>query len=184
MLLASRIASMLDVISNVAGTIIGAALAAPIERACAIASARIRQTGLMERRSRYALAVLLAVIVLGAWYPFDVTLDISTLSERTRAVRRDPWLLPATSQLLMQAARYCVLTATLASGLVKLEKWAAPAAMVVTVSIALLVDLGQVGMGSQPIGLAAFASQAAGAFAGAGAALFVALVRGSPYAAA
>jgi hypothetical protein len=48
-----------------------------------------------------------AAIVLAAWYPFDVTLDVSTLSERTRAVRLDPWLWPGTAEFLTQGARIC-----------------------------------------------------------------------------
>jgi len=128
--------------------------------------------------------VLLATIVVAAWYPFDITLDISTLSERTRAVRRDPWLWQGASQLWMQGARYGLLAAATVFCLPKLSKWAVPVAIVFAVLIAVVVDLGQLGMSSQPIGLAAFASQAVGAFAGAGAALLVTLVRGREYAAA
>lgn len=84
----------------------------------------------------------------------------------------------------MQGARYCLLAATTTFCLPKLAKRAAPAAAVFTVVVAVVVDLGQLGMGSQPIGLAAFASQAAGALVGATAALLALLVRGNAYAAA
>ena len=84
----------------------------------------------------------------------------------------------------MQGARYGLLAAATVFCLPKLSKWAVPVAIVFAVLIAVVVDLGQLGMSSQPIGLAAFASQAVGAFAGAGAALLVTLVRGREYAAA
>jgi len=184
MLLADRIASTLDIVANVGGTATGIALASPAEEAVTIAAARVRRTGLMSTPARYLLAGILAAIVVAAWYPFDITLDVSTLSERTRAVRRDPWLWPAASELWAQGARYLLLVATMMFCLPKLARWAAPVAIVVTVLFAVIVDLGQLGMGSQPIGLAALASQAAGALAGAAAALLVTLVRGKEYAAA
>lgn len=184
MLLADRIASPLDVVANVAGTIIGALLAAPVEQAGVMATGQIRRTGLFSTPASYVLVVLLATIVVAAWYPFDITLDISTLSERTLALRRDPWLRPAASELWMQGGQYCLLAAITVFCLPKLAKWAAPAAIVFAGVVAVIVDLGQLGMGSQPIGLAAFASQAVGAFAGAAAALLVTLVRGREYAAA
>lgn len=184
MLLADRIASPLDVVANVAGTIIGALLAAPVEQAGVMATGQIRRTGLFSTPASYVLVVLLATIVMAAWYPFDITLDISTLSERTLALRRDPWLRPVASELWMQGGQYCLLAAITVFCLPKLAKWAAPLAIVFAGVVAVVVDLGQLGMGSQPIGLAAFAAQAVGAFAGAAAALLVTLVRGREYASA
>ena len=184
MLLADRIASPLDVVANVAGTIVGAVLAAPAEQAGVRAIEQIRPTGLFGTPASYVLVVLLAIIAIVAWYPFDITLDISTLSERTRAVRRDPWLWPGASQLWMQGVRYGLLAATTVFCLPRLAKWAAPAAILFAVLMAIVVDLGQLGMGSQPIGLAAFAAQAVGALAGAAAALLVMVVRGREYVAA
>ena len=149
-----------------------------------MATGQIRRTGLFNTPASYLLMVLLATIVMAAWYPFDITLDISTLSERTSAVRRDPWLWPGASRLWMQGARYGLLSATTVFCLPKLSKWAAPVALLFAVLMAVVVDLGQLGMSAQPIGLAAFAAQAVGAFAGAAVALLVTLVRDREYAAA
>lgn len=184
MLLADRIASPLDIVANLAGTVTGFVLAGPTEQALARAAVWIEPTGLFGTVARYALAAVLAAILLTAWYPFDITLDVSTLSQRTRAVRLDPWLWPAPSDLWRQGARYFLLAATTVFCVPKLARWAAPVAIAITVLIALIVDLGQLGMGTQPIGLAAFSSQAAGAFGGAAAALLATLVRGTKYAAA
>ena len=184
MLLAGRIASSLDVIANVVGAAAGFVLATPVEQSLAIAADQARRTGLLGTPARYVLAAIVATLVVAAWYPFDVTLDISTLGDRTRAIRRDPWLRPAASELWMQGARFCLLAAVTVFSLPKLGRWAAPVAAVITVLIVVIVDAGQLAMGSQPIGLAAFVSQVAGSFAGAAAGLLVTLVRGREYAAA
>ena len=184
LLLAARIASPLDIASNVAGALAGTALANPSERAWAGAVRHLRRTGFTRTPARFVLVVVLASIVVTAWYPFDVTLDISTLSERTRVVRRDPWLRTTAAELWLQGARYGVLAATAVFCLPKLARWATPVAFVCVLVIAVVVDAGQLGMGSRPIGLVAFAAQAVGAFAGAVAALLATLVRDREYAAA
>jgi hypothetical protein len=126
------------------------------------------------------LVAVLAAIVIAAWYPFDVTLDISTLSERTRAVRLDPWLRPSSSELFAQAGRFFVLAAVMTLCLPGLSRRAAPvAAVAAAVTIAGVVDLGQSAMGSQPIGVSALLSQSAGSLAGAAVAFGVTLVRGT-----
>jgi VanZ family protein len=184
MLLAGRIASTLDVIANLVGTVAGIVIATPVEQSLAIAADQTRRTGLLSAPARYVLAAIVAIILVAAWYPFDVTLDISTLGDRTRAIRRDLWLRPADFELWMQGARFCLVAAITAFCLPRLGRWAVPAAAVFSVVLAVIVDAGQVAMGSQPIGLAAFASQLAGSVAGAVAALVVTLARGSEYAAA
>ena len=37
-----------------------------------------------------ALVIALAIV---AWWPFDPTLDVSTLAARWRATERDPWMI-------------------------------------------------------------------------------------------
>lgn len=176
---AGRIASPLDVFSNVGGALIGAVAAGRTEQALQYVIDAARRTGLFTADARYVLAAVLAAIVIAAWYPFDVTLDVSTLSERTRAVRRDPWLWPSSLELFAQAARYFVLGAVMALCLPGLSRRAAPVAALLTVMIAGVVDLGQSAMGSQPIGVAALLSQSAGGLAGAAAAFGVTLARGT-----
>lgn len=172
---AARIPSLLDVIANGIGALIGALAAAPAERALGVALNGLRRTGLTVARARYALAALLAAIVIAAWYPFDVTLDVDTLSTRTAAVRHDPWLWPASGGTLVLAGTvFFVLAAVIATCLPRLGKRAGPVAAVASVVIAAAVDLGQLAMGSRPTGVAVFVSQAAGGCAGAA---FAALVR-------
>ena len=180
----SRLASPLDVIANVVGACIGATASEPVERALAKAVALVRPTGLLAAPARYLLAAVFTAIVVAAWYPFDVTLDVSTLSDRTRAVRLDPWLAPGMAELLKQGGRFFVLAAVLALCLPRLGRSAAVVAALAATTAALAIDLGQLAMGSQPVGGAVLLSQAAGACAGAAAAFVVAVARRTWYAAA
>jgi len=92
-------------------------------------------------------------------------------------VRLDPWLRPNAADLWNQSARYFVLAALLATCLRGLAKLAAPVAALAIAGAALVIDLGQLAMGSQPIGFAGFVSQLAGACAGAGTSFVVMLMR-------
>jgi len=176
---AGRIASPLDVVSNVSGALVGAIASERTEQALQWGIEGARRIGLLTAPARYLLAAVLAAIVIAAWYPFDVTLDVSTLSERTRAVRRDPWLQASSLELFAQAARFFVLAMLMALCLPGLSRRAAPVAAMVAVIIAGVVDLGQLAMGSQPIGVSALLSQAAGSVSGAAVAFGVTSVRGT-----
>ena len=176
---AARIASPLDITSNVAGALIGAIAAERTEQVLVRGMHGARRLGLVTAPARYLLAAVLAAIVIAAWYPFDVTLDVSTLSERTREVRHDPWLWPSSFELFAQAARFFVLAALITLCLPGLSRRRAPVAMVVAVMIAGVVDLGQCAMGSQPIGVSALLSQSAGSLAGAAAGFAATSVRGT-----
>ena len=179
---ASRYASRLDVIANAAGAFAGTLASGFGERILGMLAEKIRPTGLLTAKARYVLGAVLAAVVWSAWYPFDVTLDVSTLSDRTRPVRLDPWLAPAAAELWGQAGRYFVLAAILTTCLPGLERRAALAAALAAVAVAVVTDVGQLAMGSQPVGGAVLVSQAAGACAGAGATLLVTLVRRTWYA--
>ena len=176
---AGRIASPLDVISNVSGALIGAIAAPRAEQALQWGMDGARRIGLLTAPARYLLAAVLAAIVIAAWYPFDVTLDVSILSERTRAVRLDPWLRPSSFELFAQASRFFVLAAVMTLCLPGLSRRAAPVAALAAVTIAGVVDLGQSAMGSQPIGVSALLSQSVGSLAGAAVAFGVTFVRGT-----
>ncbi len=184
LLSASRTASPLDVGANVVGAGAGVMAAAQAERAFGVAVERVGSTGLLTAPARYVLAAVSATIVVAAWYPFDVTLDVSTLGDRTRAVRLDPWLWPGTAELLGQGARFFVLAAVLTASMTGLARRAAPVAALAAASAAIVIDLGQLAMGSHPIGGAALVAQVAGACAGAVAAFVVTFARGTWYAAA
>jgi VanZ family protein len=177
---ASRITSPLDVLANVAGASAGAMSSRPVEHIVATVGEWLRPTGLFQAPARFALAIAFVLACAMAWYPFDITLDVSTLSDRTRAVRQDPWMQPQTSELLAQLARYFILAGILTASLPGLRRRAPLVAALLTTAAAIVIDLGQLAMGSQPIGLTALLAQAAGGCAGA-AAGFVATAAGNAW---
>ena len=180
-----RFTSPLDVIANSAGAAIGAAAAGLVERVISFFTKVAGRAGLLNAPARIPLIVVFAAIVALAWYPFVVPLDVSPLAERTRPRRADPWCSLSGVQLMAQAARFALVAGLLTACLRGLSLSAAVAiAVTVSVAAAVIVDAGQVAMGSQPIGLAGLASQSLGALGGAiGSALF-AVLRGTRYAAA
>jgi VanZ family protein len=174
---AFRISSMLDVAANVAGTVLGLTLAGRAERAMAVAHRAIRSTGMFDASLRLPFAAVVAGAALVAWYPYDLTFDVSTLSERTRLIRADPWLWQGPAELWLQGLYFFTTAALLTACLHSLGTRAALVGAVVTAAIALLIDVGQLAMGRRPIGGAAATAQAAGAAAGAVSALIVIFCR-------
>jgi len=174
---AARVASPLDVLANICGAAIGIITSERAADAVVAIVERLRPTGVWTTRARYLFAAVLAVIVIVAWYPFDVTLDVSTLGDRSRPIRYDPWLWPGTIGVLSQAARYFLLTMTMTACLPRLKSRAIPVAAVATVAAAFVIDGGQLAMGRYPIGVAGFLSQSAGVCAAAAAAWVAARAR-------
>ena len=181
---ASRIASPIDVLTNGSGAAVGAIVAHRVERIFALVLETVRSTGLLTAPARYLLAAVVAALVLVAWYPFDVALDVSTLNERTRPLRLDPWLWPGTGELWSQGIRFFALVAITTACLPGLARRAAPLAAMIGIAAAIVIDVGQLAMGSKPIGGAGFVSQVAGSCAGAAAVFVVTLARRTWYAAA
>src|SRR6188508_570383 len=66
---AERIASPLDVMSNVSGALIGAVAAGRTEQALQWTVDGARRIGLLTAPARYLLVAVLAAIVIAAWYP-------------------------------------------------------------------------------------------------------------------
>lgn len=170
-----RTASTTDVLAAVTGAAIGGLMAGPAARTADRAIAAVRPTGLLEAPAAPVLAVLLLAIAAAAWFPFDPTLDISTMAGRLRVIRRDPWQFDGSS-MAVHALLYASLVLAIAVCARKLRTTSAISASVsAAVAIAVAIDTGQLAMGSQPIGLAGLASQVAGALCGGAA---VAILRG------
>ena len=164
-----RIASAIDVGAGMAGAAIGALAAG---RAVAWGGRlldAIRPSGVLDARERPILLALLAAIAVWAWFPFDPTLDVTTMVARVRAVSRDPWQM-ASGSFVVEAGLYALLTGVTARCLIWLKPGPAAAiAVAATIAAAILIDAGQVAMGARPIGLAGLAAQLAGALCGAAA---------------
>lgn len=162
-----RTASVTDVFAAALGATAGGLLAKPAARAGDRFVSLVRPTGVLDAPVTPVLFALLVAIVVVAWRPFDPTLDVSTLATRVRVVQHDPLAfdpIPATGQAFL----YMWLSVGIAAAALRLTTFAALlAGATAAIAIAVIVDVGQLAMGSEPIGLAGLAAQTAGAITGA-----------------
>lgn len=162
-----RTASVTDVFAAALGTTAGGLLARPAALAGDRFVGVVRPSGIFDAPGTPALLALLVTIIVIAWRPFDPTLDISTLASRVRLVQQDPVAFNPLSAA-GQALLYLGLSVGIAAAAFRWTTFAAMLAGGATaIAIAVIVDVGQLAMGSEPIGLAGLAAQTAGAIAGA-----------------
>jgi len=91
LLTVDRVASMSDVMTNGLGAAGGALVALEgRRRALGVMRAHARSPWLTNRWT-YPTLCALGVLVVSAWQPFDLTLDVSTVGSKARALSRDPW---------------------------------------------------------------------------------------------
>jgi VanZ family protein len=86
-----RISSLGDVVFGTAGAFAGALVAYRGQRAWRNALGRLAAARLVDTEAFYPLMVAAIVICTGAWEPFDVTLDVSTVVSKIRALQGDVW---------------------------------------------------------------------------------------------
>ncbi len=163
-----RTGSVVDILAAVSGAAAGGLAAGRVAAVADRAAASARPSGLFDAPELLPLLVLLGALIFIAWFPFDVTLDVSTMSARLRTVLRDPWQLQEPVALASQALRYALLAILVAACMPRLRtRHAAALGAAVAGAAAMIIDAGQLAMGSQPIGLTGLAAQAAGAVSGA-----------------
>jgi VanZ family protein len=161
-----RTASLSDVSMAIAGAIAGGLLAEPAAGAANQVTAAVRPSGLFDSSELVVLMSLLAAIVIRAWWPFDPTLDVTTLAARWRALQTNLWWFEA-ADTVAQGLLYAWVALAVALGTHRLRPLsAAVSGAAAAGAAALVIDAGQLAMGLQPIGLASVAAQAAGALIG------------------
>ena len=86
-----RVASTSDVLTNGLGALTGVVVS---DYGAQKAAAFLRQYGSsrwMTNSWTYPALSALTVLLVAAWQPFDVTLDVSTVGSKVRALYLDPW---------------------------------------------------------------------------------------------
>ncbi|HKV98480.1 MAG TPA: VanZ family protein [Vicinamibacterales bacterium] len=86
-----RTTSMSDVATNTAGTLLGAIAAHAVAGAASAGWARARLAGLTENTAFRPWIAAAILILVAAWQPFDVTLEVGTVVSKARSFVRDPW---------------------------------------------------------------------------------------------
>lgn len=162
-----RTASLTDVMAGTTGAVLGAFSSPAVSRLADAALDRARLLGVTGSRFVLPLVATLTALAAVAWWPFDITLDVGTVSRRVNAVRADLWQWGDTVELGSQALRYVLTTILIAASLERLQT--PNAALIATSSgvlLAVVLDAGQMIMGGRPAGLAHLGYQAAGCLAG------------------
>lgn len=164
---ADRTASVVDLAAGSAGALVGALLAPRLGRAHAAGARGARRLGVDTAPDLPALLAIVAALTLVAWWPFDVTLDPSTLAARARALGQDPWRAAPAAAQAAHALSFALLTLLTAVCLTRLRpSRAATLASVSGLLVAGLLDAGQLAMGAAPAGLSAAVWQVGGVVAG------------------
>jgi glycopeptide antibiotics resistance protein len=87
----SRVTSVADLTTNSIGAGAGAVLAF-VGRGVALGAwPRLQSAGLAGVREIRPLAIWTVVLVVTAWQPFDVTLDVGTVASKVRGLQSDLW---------------------------------------------------------------------------------------------
>ena len=86
-----RIASASDVMTNGIGALAGALLTEAVHRRAVMMMRQHRASLWMTGPWTYVALVALGWVFVAAWQPFDLTLDVSTVAGKLRALWRDPW---------------------------------------------------------------------------------------------
>jgi len=158
--MADRTASLVDVMAAAAGAAIGALAA---NAAARNASRAATAAPLLRGRSGSLLMALVLAATAIAWWPFDVTLDVSTVAARVRGMRDAMWMDTTPPGLLtLKAALFAAIAYLVCSPRPERQRGAVPIAVVAMIGYAIAVDVGQGLMGSRPAGLATLCWQLTG----------------------
>jgi VanZ family protein len=91
LLTTDRVTAASDVAANTLGAFAGVVA---VDQARRHALALLREHGAsrwLTSRWTYPALIALGVLLVSAWQPFDLTLDVSTVGSKVRALTRDPW---------------------------------------------------------------------------------------------
>lgn len=164
-----RTSSLTDLMTNTTGAAAGA-MVAMVGRGVALgALTRGVRAGWLDGATFYPVLIFLGVLALSAWQPFDVTLDVSTVGHKVRALLRDPWQFDGLSDEGTAAVQAAIFAGALC-GWLRTRGVAAPALSGALASIALTsgLEASQVLIAGRQPGLASALFTAAGSLAGAG----------------
>jgi len=107
-----RTTSPTDLVTNTLGTAVGAVLAEALSRFATTSSRHPSLRRLLRQDASYAALSALAVVTIGAWQPFDFTLDVGQILSKGRALWAHPIDIPSMpSDELAVALRMALLVA-------------------------------------------------------------------------
>ena len=162
-----RVTSISDLTANTLGTLFGASAAVWLMPAAQRAAARLVRTRLVDTPAFPTVAVAAVVLCLGAWQPFDVTIDVGFTVAKLRMLRHDIWQFTALSDEGTAFVQYALFGAATTAWLRAVgTRGAAWRAAVIGAIVAAGLEASQLLITSRMPGLADVAVRAAGAAAG------------------
>ena len=88
---ADRVTSVADLMTNTTGAFAGAMLALAGQGVAVSTLRRLQAAGLANARELRPLAIWSIVLVVAAWQPFDVTLEMGTVATKVRSLQAGLW---------------------------------------------------------------------------------------------
>jgi VanZ family protein len=162
-----RITSMADVFANGLGGLTGAVGAVLVQTSGEAFLGLVTATGVTEAAAFYPFLIATIVVCMGAWEPFDVTLDIGSVFSKIRIFLQDPWQAGPPSDEVVSFLQHLLFTSMLVVWLqeVRVRSAAAIAAVVGTV-VGVGAEASQLFIAARMPGLSDAAVAVAGALAG------------------
>lgn len=165
---ADRISSLTDLATNTGGAAAGA-LAAVVGQGLGRRTLdRVARAGLLDDATFYPMLVLLGVVALSAWQPFDVTLDVGTVGHKVRVLLRDPWQFDGINDEVIAAVQVALFAGALCRWM---ESVGVPAPVLsgalVSVAVTSGLEASQILIAGRQPGLASVLFRVTGALTGA-----------------
>ena len=91
LLTVDRVASVSDILTNGLGTLAGVLVAEEGRRRFLAVLREHGTSRWMANGWAFTALIAIAVLLVAAWQPFDLTLDVSTMGGKVRDLLRDPW---------------------------------------------------------------------------------------------
>lgn len=162
-----RVTSVSDVTTNTTGAFLGALGANTVARAGSAIWSRATAAGLTENAAFRPWIAAALLVVIAAWEPFDVTLELGTLATKARALQHDVWQAGALTDEGIAIVHYALFGLATCLWLQAVRRravalWAAA----VGVTAAVGLEGAQVAITSRMPGLEDAVVRAAGALAG------------------
>ncbi|MEO8680119.1 MAG: VanZ family protein [Vicinamibacterales bacterium] len=163
-----RIASAADVLADTAGALAGGLAARRLSALAEFMAGRMRASGVADAPGAPWAALLTLAFAVISWFPFDITLDVSTMAARLRPLHLDPWQWPSSAVLLAQMVGVAMMACLIGASLRRMRRSATfVIAAAFSAALMVVIDLGRLVMGARVAGLAAMAAQVLGGLLGA-----------------
>lgn len=105
-----RVTSVADVATNTTGALVGALAAKSIDRLSRRGLELANRAGFTKNSAFRPFVAICVLVVVAAWEPFDVTLDVGTIVTKVRSLSSDLWQAGVPTDEAIALLHYALLT--------------------------------------------------------------------------